>query len=51
MDYETDNRFDLLNRYNVANLSQEQKKGLAQSILDGASPREISRLMNIGHKK
>ena len=46
MDYDTNNRFDLLNRYNVANLSQEQKQGLAKAISNGASAREVNIFMN-----
>ena len=46
LDYDTNNRFDLLNRYNVANLSQEQKQGLAKAISNGASAREVNTFMN-----
>lgn len=51
MDYDTNNRFDLLNRYNVANLSQQQKQGLAKTISNGASAKDISAFMDKEYKK
>lgn len=51
LDYDTNNRFDLLNRYNVANLSQQQKQGLAKTISNGASAKDISAFMDKEYKK